>query len=104
MARMPLPVQVVMSTPVVIGVLDAVVFGAIGGIVAGAAGLSTGPAVGVGVLAGLLLSGLLAVVPARHLGAWKTYRPRFPRPVHTSAPAPAATGAGARPRQGGEPS
>jgi hypothetical protein len=103
MARMPLPVQVVMSTPVVIGVLDAVVFGAIGGIVAGAAGLSTGPAVGVGVLAGLLLSGLLAVVPARHIGAWKTYRPRFPRPVHASAPAPGSSGAGAWPRQGGEP-
>jgi hypothetical protein len=93
MARMPLPVQVVMSTPVVIGVLDAVVFGAIGGIVAGAAGLSTGPAVGVGVLAGLLLSGLLAVVAARHITAWKTYRPRFPRPVHASAPAPGSSGA-----------
>jgi hypothetical protein len=104
MARMPLPVQVVMSTPVVIGVLDAVVFGAIGGIVAGAAGLSTGPAVGVGVLAGLLLSGLLAVVPARHIGAWKTYRPRFPRPVHASAPAPRSTGAGAPTMPGGEPS
>ena len=104
MARMPLPVQVVMSTPVVIGVLDAVVFGAIGGIVAGAAGLSTGPAVGVGVLAGLLLSGLLALVPARHLGAWNAYRPRFPRPVHASAPAPGSSGAGASPRQGGEPS
>ena len=104
MARMPLPVQVVVSTPVVIGVLDAVVFGAIGGIVAGVAGLSTGPAVGVGVLAGLLLTGLLAFVPSRHLGTWKTYRPRFPRPVHASAPAPGSSGAGASPRQGGEPS
>ena len=104
MARMPLPVQVVVSTPVVIGVLDAVVFGAIGGIVAGVAGLSTGPAVGVGVLAGLLLTGLLAFVPSRHLSAWKTYRPRFPRPVHASAPAPGSSGAGASPRQGGEPS
>lgn len=104
MARMPVPVQVVVSTPIVIGVLDAVVFGAIGGVVAGVAGLSTGPAVGVGVLAGLLLTGLLAFVPAWHLGAWKTYRPRFPRPVHASAPAPGSSGAGARPRQGGEPS
>ena len=104
MARMPLPVQVVVSTPVVIGVLDAVVFGAIGGIVAGVAGLSTGPAVGVAVLAGLLLTALLAVVPTRYLGAWKSYRPRFPRPVHASAPAPGSSGAGASPRQGGEPS
>jgi hypothetical protein len=104
MARMPVPVQVVVSTPVVIGVLDAVVFGAIGGIVASVAGLSTGPAVGVAVLAGLLLTALLAVIPTRYLGAWKSYRPRFPRPVHASAPAPGRSGAGASPRQGGEPS
>ena len=86
MSRMPLPVQVVMSTPVVIGVLDAVMFGVIGGIVAGAAGLSTGPAVGVGVLAGLLLSGLLAFLPGQ-FGAWKTYRPRFPRRSRPPVPA-----------------
>jgi hypothetical protein len=104
MTRMPLPLQVLMSTPVVIGVLDAVLFGVIGGIAAGAAGLSTGLAVGVGALTGLLLVGLLALVPTRQLLGWKTYRPRFPRPVHASAPAPGSTGAGARPRQGGEPS
>jgi hypothetical protein len=104
MARMPLPLQVMMSTPVVIGVLDAVLFGVIGGIVAGAAGLSTGAAVGVGGLAGLLLAGLLALVPTRQFAGWKTYRPRFPRPGHASAPAPGSSGAGASPRQGGEPS
>jgi hypothetical protein len=103
MTRMPLPLQVMMSTPVVIGVLDAVLFGVIGGIAAGAGGLSTGPAVGVGVLAGLLLAGLLALFVARQFAGWKTYRPRFPRPVHASAPAPGSSGAGARPRQGGEP-
>ena len=103
MARMPLSVQVMMSTPVVIGVLDAVLFGVIGGIVAGAAGLSTGPAVGVGGSAGLLMAGLLAVYPARQLAGWKDYRPRFPRPTHASAPAAGSTGAGAGPRQGGEP-
>jgi hypothetical protein len=103
MSRMPLPLQVMMSTPVVIGVLDAVLFGAIGGIAAAATGLSTGAAVGVGVLAGLLLSGLLGLFVAWQMAGWKTYRPRFPRPVHASAPAPGSSGAGARPRQGGEP-
>jgi hypothetical protein len=78
MARDPMPLQVMVSTPVIIGVLDAVLFGVIGGIVAGAAGLSTGAAVGVGVLAGVLLTGLLAFFPARQLAGWKTYRPRFP--------------------------
>jgi hypothetical protein len=104
MARMPLPLQVLMSTPVVIGVLDAVLFGVIGGIAAGAGGLSFGAAVGVGALAGLVLAGLLALVPTRQLAGWKAYRPRFPRPVHASAPAPGSSGAGASPRQGGEPS
>ncbi len=94
MSRMPAPLQVMMSTPVVIGVLDAVLFGVIGGIAAGATGLTTGAAVGVGLLAGLLLTGLLAFLPVWQFAGWKTYRPRFPSrsPGHASAPAPGSNG------------
>jgi hypothetical protein len=45
----------------------------------GRAGLSSGPAVGVGVLGGLVLLGLLALLPARQMRQWsRTYRPQFP--------------------------
>jgi hypothetical protein len=71
--------QVVVSTPVIVAVLDGVIAGVLCGIGAHAGGLSTGPAVGLGVLGGLVLLGLLALLPARQLSAWsRTYRPRFP--------------------------
>ena len=73
------PLQVLVSTPVIIGVLDAVIAGVLCGVGAGAAGLSTGPATGLGVLGGLVVLGLLALLPARQMVDWaKTYRPRFP--------------------------
>ena len=79
MARTRVPLQVMVSTPVIIGVLDAVLFGVLCGIGGRAAGLSIGPAVGVGVVGGLVLLGLLALIPARQFAAWnRTYQPRFP--------------------------
>ena len=79
MARRAVPLQVLVSTPVIVGVLDAVLLGVLCGIGVHAGGLSTGPAVGIGVLGGLVLVGLLALVPARQMTVWaRTYRPRFP--------------------------
>jgi hypothetical protein len=79
LARRPMPLQVMVSTPVIVGVLDAVLFGVLCGIGVRAAGLSTAPAVGIGVLGGLVLTGLLALYPARKMSEWKrTYQPRFP--------------------------
>jgi hypothetical protein len=79
MARSRVPLQVMVSTPVIVGVLDGVLFGVLCGIGVNAAGLSTGAAVGIGVLGGLVLNGLLALFPARQMSAWKrTYQPRFP--------------------------
>lgn len=76
--RRALPLQVLVSTPVVIGVLDGVIGGVLAGIVARGAGLSPGPAVAIGVLSGLLLVGLLMVLPARQLSEWaRTEQPRF---------------------------
>ena len=73
-----LPLQVLVSTPVVIGVLDGVICGVLTGVIARGAGLSSGPAVGAGVLGGLVLVGLLALLPARQLSGWaKAYQPRF---------------------------
>ena len=78
-SRRVLPLQVLASTPAIVGVLDGVVAGVLAGIVARAAGLSSGPAVGLGFLAGLVLVGLLALLPMRQLSRWAaTYRPRFP--------------------------
>jgi hypothetical protein len=78
----PFPLQVLVSTPVVIGVLDGVIAGVLTGVVARWAGLSSGPAVGLGVLSGLVLLGLLALLPARQLSAWvRTYQPRFSSPT-----------------------
>ena len=75
----PVPLQVLVSTPVVIGVLDAVIAGVLCGVAARGAGLSTGPAVGLAALGGLVLLGLLALLPVRQLTAWtRTYEPRFP--------------------------
>lgn len=77
--RRAFPLQVLVSTPVIIGVLDAVIAGVLGGVGAGAAGLSTGPATGFGVLGGLVVLALLALLPARQAADWaRTYRPRFP--------------------------
>ncbi len=74
-----MPLQVLVSTPVVIGVLDAVIAGVLTGVAAQGAGLSTGPAVGAGVLGALVLLGLLVLLPARQMRTWsRTYRPRFP--------------------------
>ena len=77
--RRALPLQVLVSTPVVIGMLNGVICGVLTGIAAQGAGLSSAPAAGVGVLGGLVLLGLLALVPARQLSQEpKTYRPHFP--------------------------
>jgi len=77
--RRAMPLQVLVSTPVIIGLLDAVIAGVLCGAGARAAGLSTGPAVGLGVLGGLVLLGLLAILPARQFTQWsRTYTPRFP--------------------------
>jgi hypothetical protein len=79
--RRAVPLQVLVSTPVVIGVLDGVICGVLTGVIARAAGLSSGPAVGAGVLGGLVLVGLLALLPARQLSGWvRTLQPRFPSP------------------------
>jgi hypothetical protein len=79
LARSRVPLQVMVSTPVVIGALNAVLFGVLCGIGARAAGLSTGPAVAIGVLGGLVLVSVLALFPARQMAAWaRTYQPRFP--------------------------
>jgi hypothetical protein len=79
LARSRVPLQVMVSTPVVIGALNAVLFGVLCGIGARAGGLSTGPAVAIGVLGGLVLVGVLALFPARQMAAWaRTYQPRFP--------------------------
>jgi hypothetical protein len=78
-AKRPMAEQVLVSTPVIVGVLDAVIAGVLCGIGARSAGLSSGPSVGLGVLGGLVLLGLLALLPARQMKAWLgTYRPRFP--------------------------
>jgi hypothetical protein len=80
--RRAFPLQVLVSTPVVIGVLDGVIGGVLAGVVAQGAGLSSGPAVGAGVLSGLALVGLLALLPARQLSEWsKTDQPRFSSPT-----------------------
>ena len=77
--RRAVPLQVLVSTPVIVGVLDAVIAGVLCGVCAAAAGLSTGPTVGLGVLGGLVVLGLLALLPARQLTSWsRTYTPRFP--------------------------
>jgi hypothetical protein len=77
--RRALPLQVLVSTPFIVGVLDAVIAGVLSGVGARAAGLSTGPAVGLGVLGGLVLLALLALLPARQISRWsRTYTPRFP--------------------------
>jgi hypothetical protein len=77
--RHALPLQVLVSTPVVIGALDGVIAGVLAGVAAQGAGLARGPAVGVGVLGGLVLLGLLALLPVEQLAGWsRTYKPRFP--------------------------
>ena len=77
--RRVLPLQVLASTPAIVGVLDGVVAGVLAGVGARAAGLASGPAIGLGFLAGLVLVGLLALLPIRQLSRWSaTYRPRFP--------------------------
>jgi hypothetical protein len=78
-AAEPMTLQVMVSTPVIVGVLDGVIAGVLCGIGARSAGLSSGPAVGLGAVGGLVLLGLLALLPARQMKAWsRTYRPRFP--------------------------
>lgn len=78
-SRRVLPLQVLVSTPAIVGVLDGVVAGVLCGIGARTAGLSTGLSVGLGFTGGLVLLGLLALLPARQLSRWSaTYRPRFP--------------------------
>jgi hypothetical protein len=78
-SRRVLPLQVLVSTPAIVGVLDGVVAGVLCGIGARTAGLSTGLSVGLGFAGGLVLVGLLAVLPARQLSRWSAlYRPRFP--------------------------
>lgn len=77
--RRPFALQVLVSTPVVVGVLDGVLAGVLGAVAARAAGLSTGPAVAAGVLAGLVLLALLALLPARQAThRARTDPPRFP--------------------------
>jgi hypothetical protein len=77
--RRALPLQVLVSTPVIIGVLDGVIAGVLCAVGARAVGLSTGPAVGLGVLGGLVLVGLLALLPARQIAdLYRTNTPRFP--------------------------
>jgi hypothetical protein len=77
--RRAFPLQVLVSTPVIIGVLDGVIAGVLCAVGARAVGLSTGPAVGLGALGGLALLGLLALLPARQVADWyRTNTPRFP--------------------------
>lgn len=77
--RRPVPLQVIVSTPVIVAVLNAVIAGVLSGIGARAAGLSTAATIVLGGLGGLVLMGLLALLPARQISKWSaTYTPRFP--------------------------
>ena len=77
--RRAFPLQVLVSTPVIIGVLDGVIAGVLCAVGARAAGLSTGPAVGLGMLGGIVLLALLALLPSRQVADWyRTNTPRFP--------------------------
>jgi hypothetical protein len=103
--RRALPLQVLVSIPVVIGVLDGVICGVLTGVIARGAGSSSGLAVGVGLLGGLVLVGLLALLAALQLSGWTTtYQPRFTTPrvtdesTNAGAPPPAAGSATGRPR------
>ena len=79
--RRGMPALVLVSTPVIVGVLDGVIAGVLCGVVVQAAGGTGGLAVGLGVVAALLVLALLAVHPARQISSFtRDYVPRFPSP------------------------
>ncbi|MGB9375952.1 MAG: hypothetical protein WCB04_00370 [Mycobacteriales bacterium] len=71
--------QVIASTPVIVGIVDVVIAGVLCGIGARAAGLSTGAVFGIGALGALVLLGLLALMPVVAIYRYqKDYQPLFP--------------------------
>ena len=77
--RRALPLQVLVSTPVIVGVLDAVVAGVLAGIATRSAGGSGAVTAALGVVAALALLALLALLPARQIRTfYRDHTPRFP--------------------------